>query len=141
MHLEQVIPKSNSNGTRINFSIKATNYDKKLKREGLSENELLEYCKTTHPSHKETAILSLDFTVGEALVDEIPPLVFIEYADNSCQQTDLITTNCMENMWLVKVIAKDEGTGLSSFAFHNLDADCEDKTDISSNLDSEIKQR
>ena len=107
MHLEQVIPKSNLNGTRINFSIKTSSYDKTLKRESFSEKELLEYCKTTHPSHKETAILSLDFTVGEALVDEIPPLVFIEYADNSCQQTDLITTICMENMWMVKVIAQD----------------------------------
>ena len=141
MHLDQVIPKSNSKRTRINFSIKATNYDKKLIREGFSENELQEYCKTTHPSHKETAILSLDFTVGEALVDTKPPLVFIEYADSSCQQTDLITTNCMKNMWLVKVIAKDEGTGLSSFAFNNLDADCEDEVYIASNLDSNIKRR
>ena len=141
MHLDQVIPKSNSKRTRINFSIKATNYDKKLIREGFSENELQEYCKTTHPSHKETAILSLDFTVGEVHVDVKSPLVFIEYADNPCQQTDLITTNCMENMWLIKIIAEDEGTGLSSFTFSNLNADCEDEIDIASNLDSEIKRR
>ena len=141
MYLDQVMPKGNLNEPRINFSIKATNYDKKLIKEGFSENELLEYCKTTHLSHKETAILSLEFTVGEAFVDEKSPLVFIEYADNSCQQTDLITTNCMENVWLVKVIARDEGTGLSSFAFENLDADCEDEIEIVSNLDSEIKRR
>ena len=130
------MPKGNLNEPRINFSIKATNYDKKLIKEGFSENELLEYCKTTHLSHKETAILSFNFTVGEAFVDEKSPLVFIEYADNSCQQTDLMTTNCMENMWLVKVIVEDEGTGLSSFTFNNMNADCEDKVDIASNFNT-----
>ena len=97
-------------------------------------NEWLELCKSTHPSHKEMAVLSLNFVVGDTFEDETSPLVSLEYhADNPCQQADDLTTNCMENMWWVKIIAKDEGTGLNSFTFRNLSADCENKTNIDSN--------
>ena len=130
-----MIPSNISFGTPISFTMRATNYDMKLKREGLPMNEWLELCKSIHPSHKETAVLSLNFAVGDIFEDETSPLVSIEYyADNPCQQADDLTTNCMENMWWVKIIAKDEGTGLNSFAFRNIRFDCGNKTNDDSNI-------
>ena len=100
-------------------------------------SEWLEFCKTAHPSYKETAVLGLKFTVGDISVDETSPLVSIEYyADNPCQQVGGLTTNCMENMWWVKIIAKDVGTGLNSFTSSDLSADCEDKAKLDYDINS-----
>ena len=68
---------------------------------------MLKYCKTILPSHKETAVLNLEFTIGEILEDETSLFVSIKYADSPHQQADIATTNCMENMWWVKVIVQD----------------------------------